>query len=139
MRGQFLVSACCGKDTTMRRLSSRRVSVVPEALECRTLLSLTGIPQLSSLPGAPANLYLDFDGSEKYESFVPAEQKIYDLDGDITSFNSEELSAIREIWTRVADAFSPFNLNVTTVDPGANNISRKTLNAIIGGPGHIGQ
>jgi hypothetical protein len=110
-----------------------------EALERRTLLSLTGIPQLSSLPAAPANLYLDFDGSDKYESFVPTEQKVYDLDGDITSFNAQEIAAIREIWTRVADAYSPFNLNVTTVDPGVNNVVGKTLNAVIGGPGHIGE
>ena len=33
-------------------------------------------------------------------------------DGDPTSFSASELSSINEVWTRVAEDFAPFNVNV---------------------------
>ena len=37
--------------------------------------------------------------------------------GNKTSFSTAEIAAIDEIWSRVAEDFAPFNLNVTTVAP----------------------
>ena len=41
----------------------------------------------------------------------------YDSDGDVTTFSPAEVAQIDEIWARVAEDFSPFNVNVTTVPP----------------------
>src|SRR5215469_6320685 len=99
--------------------------VVTEILESRLLLSgslspLNSIPALNSDPGAPHTLYLDFHGepSEYWGLQTVPATPAYDVDGDPTTFSSQELANIQEIWSRVAEAFSPFNVNVTTVDPG---------------------
>ena len=43
--------------------------------------------------------------------------RVYDTDGNATSFSAAEISSISEIWARVAEDFAPFNINVTTVEP----------------------
>lgn len=95
------------------------------------------VPQYNSLPGATAQLYLDFTGSPNFGTWnghavgaVPA----YDIDGNPDSFSGTELSYIRQIFIRVAEKFSPFNINVTTVDPG-NRANRVTAHVMIGGDG----
>ena len=82
------------------------------------------VPAYSSLPGAPHTLYLDFDGmvypgswSSSYDP--PGTVAAYDTDGNPSSFSSTELANIENIWGRVAEMYSPFNLNVTTVAPGS--------------------
>jgi hypothetical protein len=72
---------------------------------------LAELPQLSSLPGAAATLFLDFDGSTA-DSLTA-----FSRDTDRTTYSDSELSEIRDIFARVSEFFSPFKLNVTTVDP----------------------
>lgn len=89
--------------------------------------SSPNVPVYNSLPGAHAKLFLDFDGVDfgttKWSGKTPGERPAYDLDGDASEFSTEELSRIEQIWSRVAEAYSPFNINVTTVNPG--NYNRK--------------
>ena len=87
-----------------------------EPLENRTLLALVA-PALSRLPGAPVNLFLAVAGHPARGS-MPAHGPL-DMDGDPTSFSAPEIDAIKQIYARTADAYSPFKLNVTTVWPGA--------------------
>ncbi|MDZ8096111.1 MAG: zinc-dependent metalloprotease family protein, partial [Nostoc sp. DedQUE05] len=79
---------------------------------------------LNSLLEANQTIYLDFDGnitsgtiwntSERPANIItPA----FDFDGDTASFSSAELERIQYIWQRVAEDFSPFNVNVTTQAP----------------------
>lgn len=94
---------------------------------------LSSLPQLSSLPGSQFTLFLDFDGGYTYDwettaVYTPA----YDFDGNFSSFSTAELNSIREIWARVAEDYSPFNINVTTVDPG-NLTNGRTAKIAIGG------
>ena len=42
----------------------------------------------------------------------------FDLDGNRSSFSDAELTRIQYIWQRVAEDFIPFDVNVTTQDPG---------------------
>src|SRR5581483_2507128 len=42
---------------------------------------------------------------------------VFDQNGDATSFSSSELNTIYQIWQNVSEDYSPFNINVTTVDP----------------------
>src|SRR4051812_33783620 len=82
---------------SIRRLQS----AVMSALEPRLLFTgthpLSSLPALSSLPGAFAKLYLDFDG-DPLNHDTPA----YDADGDPSTFADAELAAVRAVWARVA-------------------------------------
>jgi hypothetical protein len=97
---------------------------------------LSALPVLNSLPGAHAKLVLDFDGdiARTWGSYSVPATPAYDNDGDPTTFTQTELDNIQRIWARVAEKFSPFNINVTTVDPGylAN---KEVLRVVIGGDG----
>jgi hypothetical protein len=127
-----------------RRSAQSRCSVVQaaaqpwfESLERRTLFSIPvagGVPLLSSNPAATAKLYLDFDGDKAaaWNTYSVPSTPAYDVDGDVTAFNDAELANIRQIWARVAEKFSPFNLDVTTVDPGAF-ADKLALHVVIGG------
>src|SRR5262249_50027290 len=81
---------------------------------------LSSLPQLHSNPSATVKLFLDFDGhfESTWGGFTNVSTPVFDLDGDSTSFGSGELAAIQEIWARVSEDYSPFNVDVTTVDPG---------------------
>lgn len=98
--------------------------------------ALTGIPQLSSNPNATAKLYLDFDGDfqSTWGSWSNITTPAFDIDGDATSFSTTELSRMQDIWARVAEDYAPFNIDVTTIDPGtlANKVAAKI---VIGGSG----
>jgi hypothetical protein len=95
-------------------------------------------PPHSSLPGAPATLYLDFDGdargAQTWDTYTPGNTPAYDVDGTAGSYSTQELSNIDEIWSRVAEKYSPFNINVTTVDPLIYNNSQATR-VVVGGDG----
>lgn len=84
---------------------------------------------LNSNPGASQTIYLDFNGhtttgtrwnSEFSPNIVTA---AYDTDGDTSTFSLNEFRDIWQIWQRVSEDFSPFNVNVTTALPTADQLS----------------
>lgn len=81
--------------------------------------SVAGLPQLSSRPGAAATLFLDFDGHTEaaWGEYTNVVTRVFDRDGDESSFSASEVSSIHEIWSRVAEDYAPYNINVTTVAP----------------------
>jgi hypothetical protein len=101
--------------------------------------SLGSIPAYNSYPGASATLYLDFDGdvTPTWGSYHPGTTPAYDTDGDPTTFSQDELDNIYQIWSGVSEMFSPFNINVTTVNPGTL-VDRVSMRAVIGGDGMNG-
>lgn len=121
----------------------QRACLKVERLEERAMMALV-VPAFSSLPSAPAKLYLDFDGN--YESswnkhdFGSAEIKTFnnintpafDLDGNANDFSIAEQDAIKKIWQRVAEDYAPFNIDVTTVNPVSFN-NKQALHVVIGG------
>jgi DNA-binding beta-propeller fold protein YncE len=84
-----------------------------------SLHPLSDLPQLNSNPGAPATLYLDFDGHFQAEwgGHTNITTPIYDIDEDPTTFSDVELELITLAWKKTAEDFAPFNINVTTVEP----------------------
>jgi Ca2+-binding RTX toxin-like protein len=80
---------------------------------------------LNSLAGARHTIYLDFDGhttsgtgwNTSYAGGANIVTPAFDFDGNTASFSSAELERIQYIWQRVAEDFSPFNVNVTTQAP----------------------
>jgi hypothetical protein len=79
------------------------------------------VPVYNSLVGAKATIYLNFGGdfTASWGSYSNITTPAYDTDGDPTTFSATELSNIQQIWQRVAERYAPFNINVTTVDPGS--------------------
>ena len=86
---------------------------------------------LHSRPGAARVIYLDFKGrtvtgtswnnATVGMSFVIPP---YDVDGVPGTFSNAEKTNIQDIWRRVAEEYSPFDVDVTTEDPGLANICR---------------
>jgi hypothetical protein len=100
-----------------RKPPSYRPSI--ESLEVRVVPTLS-VPVYNSLLGAKATIYLNFGGdfTASWGRYSNITTPAYDTDGDPTTFSSAELSNIQQIWQRVAELYAPFNINVTTVDPG---------------------
>ncbi|MCI1262783.1 MAG: M12 family metallo-peptidase [Tetrasphaera jenkinsii] len=85
---------------------------------------------LHSKPGSSKVIYLDFDGEalsgtawNSYYSVSTAFQAGYSLDTS-SSFSTTEMDAIQGIFQRVAEDFAPFDVDVTTQDPGVAAIDR---------------
>ncbi|NLE36565.1 MAG: DUF1349 domain-containing protein, partial [Pirellulaceae bacterium] len=70
-----------------------------------------GMPILHSLFGAPASIFLDFDGHAP-EGWLPFKQ-----DADGSTFNLTEQATIVETWRQVSAWYSMFDINVTTIQP----------------------
>lgn len=98
------------------------------------LHALANLPQLNSLASSQYSLHLDFDGhfEATWGSYSNVNTPVFDRDGDASSFSNSEIDTIVEIWTRVSEDFAPFNINVTTVDPG-NFANGTALKVAIGG------
>lgn len=81
--------------------------------------------KLHSRPGASKVVFLDFDGhlisgTAWNNGAEPVyEAKPFDTDGVPGSFSDSERNAIAEIWHRVAEDMAPFDIDVTTEDPGS--------------------
>lgn len=98
--------------------------------------SLT-VPAFSSKPSAPVKIHLDFDGDFSATwgwGYSPGTTPAYDTDGDPSSFSDAELSDIRTIGDHVAEAFSFFNIDVTTIPPASLN-NREAIRVVFGGDG----
>lgn len=133
---------CCGN----------HIPALPAAEErdvsARALFPTDQTFTLHSLPSASHRIYLDFDGHTTSgtswntsktggEDFTtPA----YSFSGDSSSFTTSELERIQYIWKRVAEDFSPFDVDVTTEEPSVNDLrksgsgdSRWGVRVVIGG------
>lgn len=136
---QQMVRSLLGSSGSRKRVGSRRFSGA-EMLEIRSLLTnpLTALPMLASLPGAPVNVYLDFNGNieahPNWNSGNTVTTPVYSVDNDYTTYTDEELRRIEEMWHRVSEDFAPFNVNVTTIEPSAIN-DFESIRVAIGGNG----
>jgi hypothetical protein len=91
--------------------------------------------QLHSLPGSKRTIYLDFDGHtttgtawNSYYGVETINSPAYSLDGDSSSFSNSEMDRIQDIWRLVSEDYAPFDVDVTTEDPGQNAITRGNSN-----------
>ncbi len=97
-----------------------------------------GLPMLDSLPGAPATIYLDFNGnflsswSTGGQTFTNVSTPVWDMDGNRSNFNAAEQAVIKQVWARVAEDYAPFNINVSTDYYGSFE-NGKALQIAIGG------
>jgi len=90
-----------------------------------TTLTERSVFNLHSRPGASHTLYLDFNGGavsgtawNTYGKVKEWHAVAYDTDGKEKAFSKNEIADMGEIWQQVADDFIPFDVDVTTEDPG---------------------
>ena len=83
--------------------------------------------KLHSLPGATKRIYLDFDGHfttktlwQTYFRYGDIDTPAFSLDANYDAFTDLEKAAVQDIWARVAEDFAPFEVDVTTEDPGVD-------------------
>ncbi|CAG7857297.1 hypothetical protein MCAMS1_02069 [biofilm metagenome] len=85
--------------------------------------------KLHSKPGASKTIYLDFDGhtaSKTAWSATTIQAPAYDLDGNPAAFSDTEKKNIISIWSRVAEDYIPFDVDVTTEQPAPEALIRAT-------------
>lgn len=76
-------------------------------------------PAFNSRPGAAYTLYLNFSGFDYTGTWggqTPGSTPAYNGQTGAT-FTPQEQANIKNIWARIAEAYAPYNVNVTTVDP----------------------
>lgn len=94
------------------------------------LAPLSDTFKLHSKPGSKRVIYLDFDGftvqsaTGGWNGGVGFESLPYDTDGNPAVFGEAERTLVQRVWQAVAEAYAPFDVNVTTEDPGDEAITR---------------
>lgn len=85
---------------------------------------------LHSLPGAKRVIFLDFDGhadtSGRWKD--GAASLPFDTDGNPSSFSNSERDRIIQIWQRVAEDFSIYEIDVTTEEPPIESLRKSGSN-----------
>lgn len=87
--------------------------------------------ELHSKPGAQRTIFIDVDGADvsgtEWHTQYPATPTVHpawDPAGDGPTFSATELATVQAIWAGVAEDYAPFDVDVTTEDPGAAAIRR---------------
>jgi hypothetical protein len=81
------------------------------------------IPALDSRAGATYTLYLNFGGFNFSGAWggsgTPTNHSTpaYNSEGTAATFTAAEITNMRSIWSRTAEKYAAYNINVTTVDP----------------------
>ena len=109
-------------------------SVAPSSSPTNALLPASETFRLHSRAGTSKVIYLDFDGhttsgtswNTGFTSGASFTTPPYDSDGTPGSFSSTELTAIQRIWQRVAEDYAPWDVDVTTEDPGVEALRKST-------------
>jgi hypothetical protein len=88
---------------------------------------------LHSKPGSPRTIYLDFDGATvsgtAWNAQFPAigtAHPAWDTDGAPATFSTAERDAVQLVYQLVAEDYAPFDVDVTTQDPGAAALDRSS-------------
>lgn len=126
-------------DPTHRTSVSGKVYVVdpapdgiePPAAAPEARVALRRSFTLHSKPGSQRTIFLDFDGAGvngtqwNTDTGLPGgTHPAWDPGGNGASFSAAELATVQDIWARVAEDYAPFDVDVTTADPGAAAITR---------------
>lgn len=107
------------------------LAAVDQAVATGAPFPLSETFRLHSNPAASKTILLDFDGhvtsgtswNSQYTDDEDIVTPAYSFEGD-SSFTDAELERIHHIWGRVAEDYLPFNVDVTTEDPGAAALAK---------------
>ncbi|MCW2857987.1 MAG: hypothetical protein JWR52_3602 [Marmoricola sp.] len=113
-------------------------STGPQRARSSTAFSnVSVVPALSSRPSSTHKIFLDFNGTTVSAGSawagtgagkVPAGTVItgFSLDSDPSTYTPAEVSYIQTVWKIVSEKYSPYDVDVTTIDPGTAGYSRST-------------
>lgn len=98
------------------------------------MVESSSVYRLHSNPVATKVIYLDFDGHDtadttynrRFSDGQPFSTPAFDRDGELFRLSEDEEEAIANIWERVSEDFMPFQVDVTTEDPGIDALRRGT-------------
>jgi len=139
-RQHFL--AACNHDHDLQIASGKAPAYVCKALnapagpDTTAITTTTSYPNsqtflLHSRPSASRKVYLDFTGHtttgtpwNTYWSRTSFTTPPFTIDGDTSTFNDAEHAAIQTVWRRMAEDFAAYDVDVTTEDPGLENLLR---------------
>jgi hypothetical protein len=92
------------------------------------------VPALHSRATSTHKIFLDFDGATVSSSsawtqattnkLTPGTYGGFDLDGDASTYSPAEVAYIEKVWRIVSEKYSPYDVDVTTVDPGVAGYTR---------------
>jgi hypothetical protein len=88
--------------------------------------------QLHSRPTSSRKIYLDFMGhttsgtwwNSDFANGADIVSAPFDQDNNPASLSAGELESIQDVWQRVAEDYAPFDIDVTTQDPGVDGLRR---------------
>jgi len=105
----------------------------PSASRGNRIALSAGAFELHSKSGSRRVIYLDFTGYtltgtawNASKGIDPVYITAYDTDGSPGTFSTTEQAVVREVWARVAEDYAPFDVDVTTQDPGTAAINRSS-------------
>ena len=96
----------------------------PQTLQAHAPFPLDQTFLLHSDPGATKRIYLDFDGHYGLEPKA-AYYEPFNFEGSGTTFSIAELTVIQQAWQSASEDFLPFDVDVTTEDPGVEALRKK--------------
>ncbi len=87
--------------------------------------------RLHSSPGAERVIFLDVDGATVSDtawssSGIAATHPAWDPAGDGAGFSDAEKASVQQVWSIVAEDFAPWDVDVTTEDPGTAGLVRSS-------------
>lgn len=95
--------------------------VTAELSSSDSVLPAVDVFKLHTNPNSTNKIFLDFDGGlisgKAWGGGATYDTQPFDLDGNPTDFNDAERARIHEIWTRIADDFAAFDVDITTEAP----------------------
>ncbi len=111
-------------DRVLPDVTLQQQAATAPSTESASAATLADAFLLHSRPGAPRVVFIDFDGHAFTDTAWGAgtfSGVAYDIDGNIANFSAIERGRIIDIWHRVAEDLSPFNIDVTTEQPASFN------------------
>lgn len=109
------------KKKTSPAVSQNSATTLTALAPAPAAFPLSSTFQLHSRASATKRIYLDFDGHSTTGTAWNSNGNTivtspFSIDGN-SSFSNTELAIIQEVWQRVAECYSPFDVDVTTETP----------------------
>lgn len=102
-------------------LVEETTSETAETTSSSAVLPAVDVFKLHTNPNSSNKIFLDFDGGlisgKAWGGGATYDTEAFDLDGNPTNFSDTERARIHEIWTRIADDFAAFDVDITTEAP----------------------
>lgn len=108
--------ACASLPVDFKRFSAVQAAFAPRVA---TAVAAGPYNKLHSRPTATKVIFLDFDGNTTTDpwSSTPIVTTPYDIDSNPATFSAQEQANIIEIWQRVSECYSIYDVDVTTEAP----------------------